>query len=116
MIRSLLVSARPAQWTKNLFVLVAPLFARKLHDAGVLTLCLEALGAFILVASGVYLVGDDEVKMSLVGLVSGVLTLQDDDGVREYLTVVGPRDLWRLVSYYRADVFERQFTYRPDIL
>lgn len=58
MIRSLLVSVRPAQWTKNLFVLVAPLFARRLDEAAMLAVCAKGLCAFILVASGVYLVND----------------------------------------------------------
>jgi 4-hydroxybenzoate polyprenyltransferase len=57
-IRALVTSARPHQWTKNAFVFVAPLFARRLTDAHDAAAACAAFGAFCLAASGVYLAND----------------------------------------------------------
>ena len=58
MIGALVRSARPLQWVKNGFVVVAPLFARRLTDADGITMTLAAVGLFSLAASGVYLLND----------------------------------------------------------
>jgi len=55
---NLLISLRPAQWTKNLFVFAGLLFGRKLLDPAAIV---DAVGAFVVfcVLSGVvYLVND----------------------------------------------------------
>ena len=49
--------------------------------------------------AGVYVVSEG--AMALVGLVSGRLRVATEEGSGEYLTVVGPRDLWRLVTHQR---------------
>jgi 4-hydroxybenzoate polyprenyltransferase len=58
MIRALAVSLRPAQWAKNVFVLAAPLFGRRLFDGADLLLVACAFAAFSVVSSGVYLLND----------------------------------------------------------
>ena len=55
MIRALLVSMRPMQWAKNVFVLAAPLFGKRLFDSADVLLVALAFGAFSVVSSGVYL-------------------------------------------------------------
>jgi hypothetical protein len=52
----------------------------------------------------------------LVGLVSGVVTFSGADGTREYLAVLGPRELWQLVSLRRENIKKRRWIYRDDIL
>ena len=53
----------------------------------------------------------------LVGLVSGELELETPDGgTRRYITVVGPEDLWRLVTFRREYQRKRRWVYREDIL
>lgn len=52
----------------------------------------------------------------LVGLVSGKLVLEGEGGRREYLTVVGPRDLWRLATHRRDHLRPKRWVYREDIL
>ena len=49
---------RPAQWTKNGFVLLALVFARKLGDGDALGRTLLAFVAFCLAASAVYIIND----------------------------------------------------------
>jgi hypothetical protein len=69
------------------------------------------------VGAGVYYVNEDAGTTRLVGLVSGVLELTDADGDTErYLTVVGPNDLWRLVTYHRDLPHKPRWIYRDDIL
>ena len=74
------------------------------------------------VGAGVFVPGerDEEVNretMRLLGLVSGKVRLETGEGApSEYLTVMGPQDLWRLVSYHRTDVHKRRWVYRGDIL
>ena len=64
--------------------------------------------------AGVYLSGTDE--RVLVGLVSGRLRLEGDGEGDEVLTVVGPRDLWRLVTYHRNLERWHQAVQRADVL
>jgi len=52
----------------------------------------------------------------LVGLVSGRVTLARDGRERTYLAVVGPEDLWRLVTYHREHPHRRRWVYREDIM
>ena len=68
--------------------------------------------------AGVYLFDpDDPTNRRLVGLVSGRLDLSDASGAaRRYLTVVGPDQLWRLVTFRRDYPHKRKFVYRDDIL
>ncbi len=69
------------------------------------------------VGAGVYRVDPFTEERRLVGLVSGVLKLSDKSGGdREYLTVVGPDDLWRLVTYHRDLPHKPRWVYRDDIL
>lgn len=58
MIRPLLVSLRPAQWAKNLFVLAPLVFGRLLGDPEAVGRALVALAAFCLASSTVYLIND----------------------------------------------------------
>jgi len=57
-IRPLLVSLRPAQWAKNLFVLAPLVFGHKLGDPQAVGQALLALVAFCCAASAIYLVND----------------------------------------------------------
>jgi hypothetical protein len=60
---------------------------------------------------------DAKDRRRLVGLVSGQLELTGVDGRRtRYLTVVGPEELWRLVTYKRDNSRKRRWDYREDIL
>ncbi|MCE9593930.1 MAG: hypothetical protein K8S98_07035 [Planctomycetes bacterium] len=69
------------------------------------------------VGAGVYYVNEDAGTTKLVGLVSGMLELTDADGNSErYVTVVGPNDLWRLVTYHRDLPHKPRWVYRDDIL
>jgi len=58
MLLALLQSLRPAQWTKNLFVLAPLLFARRLSDPGAVGAALLAFACFCAAASAVYLFND----------------------------------------------------------
>lgn len=58
MIRPLLVSLRPAQWAKNLFVLAPLVFGHLLGDLEAVGRALLALVAFCCAASTVYLIND----------------------------------------------------------
>jgi 4-hydroxybenzoate polyprenyltransferase len=55
---NLLVSLRPRQWTKNLFVFAALLFAQKLLDVPVLLRSLAAFAVFCALSGAVYLFND----------------------------------------------------------
>ncbi len=70
------------------------------------------------IGAGVYLALDDNpVHRHLVGLISGKVEFTDANGaVRRYLTVVGPDQMWRLVTYKREYPHKRKFVYRDDIL
>lgn len=67
------------------------------------------------VGAGVYLEGPRK-SLTLVGLVSGRLRLVTEEGEREYLTVVGPETLWRLVAHRRTAPTKHKWVYREDIL
>ena len=59
---------------------------------------------------------EDENRLQLLGLVSGRLELETSEGLKEYATVVGPQDLWRLVTLKRIFPRRRPQVYRDDIL
>lgn len=59
---------------------------------------------------------DDRTKLQLVGLVSGRVRLLTESGESEYLTVVGPTGLWRLVATRRDHLDRKKWVYREDIL
>lgn len=66
------------------------------------------------VGAGVYLGPRDDLR--LVGLVSGRLRLPVDGVWRDYVTVVGPKDLWRLVTHRRNVERQRRWVYRDDVM
>jgi hypothetical protein len=70
------------------------------------------------IGAGVYWMPeeDDLLHMQLVGLVSGRVRIEGKGGTREYLTVVGPRSLWRLVAHRRDRLERKRWIYREDIL
>lgn len=69
------------------------------------------------IGAGLYMFLDEQgVQKKLVGLVSGRIVLQSGSSEREYLTYVGPTDLWRLVSHRREPRTHRRWVYREDIL
>ncbi len=57
-LRALLISMRPHQWTKNLFVLAPLLFGQKLGDLNAVGLALMAFAAFCLISSSLYIIND----------------------------------------------------------
>lgn len=65
------------------------------------------------VGAGVYL--EREGRRHLLGLVSGRLRLTAGGRSADYLTVVGPEGLWRLVTYAR-NVAPPRRVYREDVL
>ena len=58
MIYHLLLSMRPRQWVKNLFVLAALFFSRHLFDVAYLSKAFAAVGCFLVVSGAVYLFND----------------------------------------------------------
>jgi hypothetical protein len=69
------------------------------------------------VGAGVFVEEYEDGPRRLVALVSGKLALRDADGSqREYLTAVGPDDLWRLVARRQDLLNRRRWFYREDIL
>lgn len=69
------------------------------------------------IGAGVYVLVDPEgTRKKLLGLVSGRIVLETSSGTREYLTIVGPTDLWRLVSHRREGRNKKRWVYREDIL
>jgi len=54
----LLISLRPGQWTKNLFVFAALIFARRLHDPDAVLLVTAAFVIFCVLSGVVYLLND----------------------------------------------------------
>lgn len=99
----------PDRWETDVEVLADPRV-----DGMLLEPIDELEGRADQVGAGVY-VGSGWRK-KLVGLVSGRLRLSGPDGVREYLTVVGPDDLWRLVVYDRSIIHKEPFPRRGDVL
>ena len=57
-LKQLLISLRPHQWTKNLIVLAALIFAKRLFDGPSLTAAALAFGIFCLLSGAIYLVND----------------------------------------------------------
>jgi 4-hydroxybenzoate polyprenyltransferase len=55
---NLLISLRPAQWTKNLLVFAALIFAEKLFDAAAVAATIAAFAIFCALSGVVYLVND----------------------------------------------------------
>ena len=54
----LLTSLRPGQWTKNLFVFAALVFAERLHDLGAVANSVAAFVIFCALSGAVYLIND----------------------------------------------------------
>jgi hypothetical protein len=71
-----------------------------------------------LVGAGVFVMDPANPRLTrLVGLVSGRLDLTDAAGeTSSYLAVVGPSELWRLVTSRREHSKKRKWVYREDIL
>jgi hypothetical protein len=59
---------------------------------------------------------EDPSRRKLVGLVAGIVSFQSAAGTREYLAIVGPQDLWRLVTHRHEEQKKRRWVYRDDIL
>ncbi len=55
---NLLISLRPGQWTKNLFVFAALVFAQRLHDPAAIIPSVIAFAVFCALSGAVYLVND----------------------------------------------------------
>jgi hypothetical protein len=73
-------------------------------------------GAEEQIGAGVF-VGEELEDYRLLGLVSGRIELVDPGGaVAEYVTVVGPTDLWRIVAHRRDLQRKAHWVYRDDIL
>jgi len=69
------------------------------------------------IGAGVFrYINEDPGRLQLLGLVSGRLRLQTEDGIREYATVAGPQVLWRLVTLRRHFPRRKPQVYRDDIL
>ncbi len=89
------------------------------HDPRVDGFVLKAEGTLLelgdgQIGAGVYI--GDPGRERLLGLVSGRLRLRGSEGWREYITVVGPETLWRLVTYRRNLTRQHRWVYREDIL
>src|SRR5688572_1846424 len=71
-----------------------------------------------LTGAGVFVVDEQNPRLKrLVGLVSGRLEITAADGTtRSYLAVVGPSELWRLVTARRDNSKKHKWVYREDIL
>ncbi len=81
-----------------------------LRPSGRLTGAPDQLGA------GVY-VGEEIQDYRLLGLVSGRIRITGSNGASiDYITVIGPQDLWRLVSHRRDHSHKRRWVYREDVL
>lgn len=67
------------------------------------------------VGAGVFVEKEGVPNPELVGLVSGVVTLTENGKSERYLTVVGMRDLWRLVAHRRELDRRRPLPSREDV-
>lgn len=68
------------------------------------------------IGAGVFM-GEELEDYRLLGLVSGRISLVGADGSTvEYVTVVGPTDLWRIVAHRRDLQRKAHWVYRDDIL
>ena len=69
------------------------------------------------IGAGVFVCPDGDCKRKqFLGLVSGQLTLDGEDGRRTYLSVIGPSELWPLVTHRRDLNRRKPWVYRDDIL
>ncbi len=69
------------------------------------------------IGAGVFkYIDNDPDRLQLVGLVSGKIELATGGGTKEYVTVMGPQQLWRLVTHRRHYPRRRPFVYREDVL
>ncbi len=69
------------------------------------------------VGAAVFVERGDEEQRLLLGLVAGRLEMTAADGsVSEYLTVIGPDHLWRLVTRKQDLLYRKRWIYREDIL
>lgn len=69
------------------------------------------------VGAGVFrYIDQDPERLHLLGLVSGRITLSTAEGEQEFITVVGPQQLWRLVTHRRHYPRRRPMVYREDVL
>ena len=69
------------------------------------------------IGAGVFrYINDDPEKLQLLGLVSGRVTLLTRNGPRDFVTIVGPEELWRLVTHRRHFPRRRPRVYREDVL
>jgi hypothetical protein len=66
------------------------------------------------VGAGVF-VGPPEARR-LIGLVSGQLLLENGGESREFVTVLGPDDLWRVVLWHKSAPKPERTFYREDLL
>ena len=66
------------------------------------------------VGAGVF-VGPPEARR-LIGLVSGKLLLENEGASREFVTVLGPDDLWRVVLWHKSAPKPERTYYREDLL
>lgn len=55
-------------------------------------------------------------QLELVGLVTGKIQLERNNGIRKYLAVAGPNEMWRLAAHRRDRLRKKPFVYREDIL
>jgi hypothetical protein len=68
------------------------------------------------IGAGVY-VTDDSERLLLLGLVSGRIRLIDTAGAAlDYVTVMGPTDLWRVVAHNRELQRKPTWVHREDLL
>jgi len=67
------------------------------------------------VGAGVFVEVEGRPNPEFVGLVSGVLELTEEGRTQRFLTVVGMRDLWRLVAHRRELDRRRPPVYREDV-
>lgn len=69
------------------------------------------------IGAGVFrYIEEDRERLQLYGLVSGRLVLETPEGTKEYATVMGPEQLWRLVTLKRHYPRRKPQVYRDDIL
>ena len=61
-------------------------------------------------------IDDNRERLQLYGLVSGRLLIETPEGPREYATVVGPEQLWELVTLRRHYPRRKPQVYRDDVL
>lgn len=57
-IKNLIISMRPKQWIKNLFIFSALIFVKEFTDVNKILLTLKAFGLFCLASSAIYLIND----------------------------------------------------------